>query len=233
MALCAGQYAARRGESTALGHQRWVYGDARVRGTSSSSCVRVDVRGGGEREGREGIRGEVALEAGGEFLPFRASEVAAKGNVAVDYRDVEGDVVGVVGSTTTSTGSKRAPQIFTPGCVYDGCKNIFSLRKLPFETGSQEFDVTLADATANTSGKGPKVYKIKLTHVAEINPEVLKRFIDGDQSHDNTSPRHLRHCVTSLSFAEVRGYYPDNTVLTAITALNVVIRDPYQQWERF
>ncbi|KAJ7830395.1 hypothetical protein B0H13DRAFT_1655150 [Mycena leptocephala] len=37
------------------------------------------------------------------------------------------------------------------------------------------------------------------THVAEINPEVLKRFIDGDQSHDNQ-------------------------VLTAITALNVVIR---------
>ncbi|KAJ7135279.1 argonaute-like protein, partial [Mycena crocata] len=87
---------------------------------------------------------------------------------------------------------------FTPRCVYDGRKNIFSIRKLPFDTGSsQEFDVTLADST--TSGKGPKVYKIKLTHVAEINPEVLKRFIEGDQSHDNT-------------------------VLTAITALNVVIR---------
>ncbi|KAJ7228592.1 argonaute-like protein, partial [Mycena pura] len=92
-----------------------------------------------------------------------------------------------------------APQIFTPRCVYDGRKNIFSIRRLPFETGSQEFDVTLADATASASGKGPKVYKIKLTHVAEINPEVLERFIDGDQSHDNT-------------------------VLTAITALNVVIR---------
>ncbi|KAJ7180167.1 argonaute-like protein [Mycena crocata] len=92
-----------------------------------------------------------------------------------------------------------APQIFTPRCVYDGRKNIFSIRKLPFDTGSQEFDVTLADSTSTTSGKGPKVYKIKLTHVAEINPEVLKRFIEGDQSHDNT-------------------------VLTAITALNVVIR---------
>ncbi|KAJ7507898.1 argonaute-like protein [Mycena galericulata] len=92
-----------------------------------------------------------------------------------------------------------APQIFTPRCVYDGRKNCFSIRKLPFDTGSQEFDVTLADSTSSTSGKGPKVYKIKLTHVAEINPEVLKRFIDGDQSHDNT-------------------------VLTAITALNVVIR---------
>ncbi|KAJ7283579.1 argonaute-like protein [Mycena rebaudengoi] len=92
-----------------------------------------------------------------------------------------------------------APQIFTPPCVYDGRKNIFSVRRLPFDTGSQEFDVTLADSKAETTGKGPKVYKIKLTHVAEINPEVLKRFIAGDQSHDNT-------------------------VLTAITALNVVIR---------
>ncbi|KAJ7068346.1 argonaute-like protein [Mycena amicta] len=93
-----------------------------------------------------------------------------------------------------------APQIFTPRVVYDGRKNIFSIRKLPFDTGSQEFEVTMADAAANpASGKGPKVYKIKLTHVAEINPEVLRRFVEGDASHDNA-------------------------VLTAITALNVVVR---------
>ncbi|KAJ7879560.1 argonaute-like protein [Mycena olivaceomarginata] len=86
-----------------------------------------------------------------------------------------------------------APQIFTPLCVYDGRKNMFSIHKLKFDTGSQVFDVTLADES------GPKVYKIKLTHVAEINPEVLHRFIQGKGSHDNT-------------------------VLTAITALNVVVR---------
>ncbi|KAF7352729.1 Argonaute-like protein [Mycena venus] len=92
-----------------------------------------------------------------------------------------------------------APQIFTPRCVYDGRKNIFSIHRLKFDTGSQEFDVTLADESPSASGKGPKVYKIKLTHVAEINPEVLHRFIEGKGSHDNA-------------------------VLTAITALNVVIR---------
>ncbi|KAJ7368370.1 argonaute-like protein, partial [Mycena albidolilacea] len=92
-----------------------------------------------------------------------------------------------------------APQIFTPRCVYDGRKNIFSIHRLKFDTGSQEFDVTLAGEAPSASGKGPKVYKIKLTHVAEINPEVLHRFIEGKGSHDNT-------------------------VLTAITALNVVIR---------
>ena len=52
---------------------------------------------------------------------------------------------------------------------------------------------------AQKSKKGPKVYKIKLKKVAEINPEVLARFLKGQQSHDNA-------------------------VLTAITALNVVIR---------
>ncbi|KAJ7641742.1 argonaute-like protein [Roridomyces roridus] len=92
-----------------------------------------------------------------------------------------------------------APQIFTPRCVYDGRKNVFSSRKLPFENGSQEFDVTLADSPSSYSTRGPKVYKIKLTLVAEINPEVLDRFVKCKQSQDNT-------------------------VLTAITALNVVIR---------
>ncbi|KAJ7157556.1 argonaute-like protein [Mycena crocata] len=92
-----------------------------------------------------------------------------------------------------------APQIFTPRCVYDGRKNLFSIRRLPFDTDSQVFDVTLADSTPANSARGPKVYQIKITHVAEINPEVLQRFIQGKQSHDNS-------------------------VLTAITALNVVIR---------
>ena len=55
------------------------------------------------------------------------------------------------------------------------------------------------DAKNTPKGKGPKVYKIRLAKVAEINPEVLARFLKGRQSHDNA-------------------------VLTAITALNVVIR---------
>ncbi|KAG6866468.1 hypothetical protein C0991_003986 [Blastosporella zonata] len=93
-----------------------------------------------------------------------------------------------------------APQIFTPRGVYDGRKNLFAARELPFDGADwKEFDVSLSTQRAETGGKGPKVYRVKLTKVAEINPEVLKRFIAGDQSHDNT-------------------------VLTAITALNVVIR---------
>ncbi|KAF8123374.1 hypothetical protein K438DRAFT_2003524 [Mycena galopus ATCC 62051] len=65
-----------------------------------------------------------------------------------------------------------ALQIFTARCVYDGRKKIFSIHKLKFDTGSQEFDLTLADESPSAPGKGPKVYKIKLTLVAEFNPEV-------------------------------------------------------------
>ncbi|KAG7099080.1 hypothetical protein E1B28_000955 [Marasmius oreades] len=102
----------------------------------------------------------------------------------------------------TALQTRTAPDIFTPPAVYDGRKNIFAARELPLTIGpdgvpSQEFSVTLTDATPGK--KAPKVFKVRLTKVAEINPEVLERFVHGDQSHDNV-------------------------VLTAITALNVVIR---------
>ncbi|EPQ59451.1 argonaute-like protein [Gloeophyllum trabeum ATCC 11539] len=86
---------------------------------------------------------------------------------------------------------KVAANIFTPRAVYDGRKNLFAARELPFgpNTPSREFEVEF----------NKKTYKIRLTKVAEINPEVLARFLEGKQSHDNA-------------------------VLTAITALNVVIR---------
>jgi len=94
-----------------------------------------------------------------------------------------------------------APRVFTPRAVYDGRKNMFAVRELPFTDGSsnQEFNVSLSEPQAGAGGRGPRIYQIRLTKVAQINPEVLRRFIQGKQSHDNT-------------------------VLTAITALNVVIR---------
>ncbi|KAG6837428.1 hypothetical protein H0H93_009522 [Arthromyces matolae] len=65
-----------------------------------------------------------------------------------------------------------APQIFTPRAVYDGRKNLFAARELPFGgTDFKEFDVSLGPGGADKGGKGPKVYKIRLTKVAEINPE--------------------------------------------------------------
>ncbi|TFY68233.1 hypothetical protein EVJ58_g1135 [Rhodofomes roseus] len=94
-----------------------------------------------------------------------------------------------------------APAVFTPRAAYDGRKNMFAPQELNLgQTRSATFDVTTEDPDPNnTSGKGPKVYKIRLSWVASINSEVLARFLQGQQSNDNT-------------------------ILTAITALNVVIR---------
>lgn len=36
-----------------------------------------------------------------------------------------------------------APQVFTPRCVYDGRKNMFSIRRLPFPDGKETVGVTL------------------------------------------------------------------------------------------
>ncbi|KAJ3796816.1 argonaute-like protein [Lentinula aff. detonsa] len=111
--------------------------------------------------------------------------------------------------------TRIAPDVFTPLGVYDGRKNFFSSRKLPLgpedckEVGFDltiTFEVTLETADDSPKGKGPKVYKIRFNLVAQINPEVLRRYIDGKQSQDNA-------------------------VLTAITALNVVIRmEPSQRF---
>lgn len=88
--------------------------------------------------------------------------------------------------------TKFAPQVFTPRAVYDGRKNLFAARELPFgESRTQEvrgyimlphlstdllalqFDVTLEDAGASATSRAPKIYKVKLTHVAEINSEYV------------------------------------------------------------
>ncbi|KAE9402870.1 argonaute-like protein [Gymnopus androsaceus JB14] len=91
-----------------------------------------------------------------------------------------------------------APDVFTPPGVYDGRKNFFTARKLSLgPDNTREFDTKLP--APKPGAKGPKVYKIRLNLVATINPEVLQRFIEGKQSRDNA-------------------------VLTAITALSVVIR---------
>jgi hypothetical protein len=40
-------------------------------------------------------------------------------------------------------------------------------------TDFTKFDVSLSSGRPETGGKGPKVYKIRLTKVAEINPEYV------------------------------------------------------------
>ena len=83
--------------------------------------------------------------------------------------------------------------VFTPRAVYDGRKNMFAVRELPFgPTNSREviisdpatpllltifnqFDVSLSEPGVEPGARGPRVYKIKLTKVAEINTEYVSR----------------------------------------------------------
>ncbi|KAG2013567.1 argonaute family member [Coprinopsis cinerea AmutBmut pab1-1] len=96
-----------------------------------------------------------------------------------------------------------APDVFTPRGVYDGRKNFFSSKELPFGgQKSMEFNVPFIDgptAAPATSHRGPRICQVKLTKVAQINTEVLRRFTEGLQS-------------------------ADANVQTAITACNVVVR---------
>ncbi|KAE9399799.1 argonaute-like protein [Gymnopus androsaceus JB14] len=110
-----------------------------------------------------------------------------------------------------------APDVFTPPGVYDGRKNFFTARKLSLgpdntrEASSIRFDVTLDSpdeaAAPKPGAKGPKVYKIRLNLVATINPEVLQRFIEGKQSHDNAV---LTAITPSMKYPfNVRSFFTD------------------------
>ncbi|KAF8914444.1 argonaute-like protein [Gymnopilus junonius] len=92
------------------------------------------------------------------------------------------------------------------GVVYDGRKNLFTVNKLPLgQTDGASFDVVL-QPQGPPGARPPKVYKVKVTKVAEINTELLHRFIAGKQSQDNA-------------------------VQTSIMALNIVIRmQPNQKY---
>ena len=89
------------------------------------------------------------------------------------------------------------PAMFTPRAVYDGRKNMFTVKELPFgPTNSREvirslmqchhfevahnhlqFDISLTDPRVEPGARGPKVYKVRLTKVAEINTEYVSRTI--------------------------------------------------------
>ncbi|KAJ3847737.1 argonaute-like protein [Lentinula lateritia] len=88
---------------------------------------------------------------------------------------------------------------FLPKGSYDGKKNLFMPHVIDFGGADmREYNVAV-NGSSQPGGRPPPVFKIRIKKVAEINPEVLQRFIDGKQSQDES-------------------------VQTALTALNVVIR---------
>ncbi|KAN0109848.1 argonaute-like protein [Russula decolorans] len=84
-----------------------------------------------------------------------------------------------------------------PG-VYDGRKNLFTAFNLEFESDSHEA-IPMGNGAQVEGGPPPAEYTVFLTLVRTINPEVLQRFVRGEQTLDND-------------------------VLTASMALNIAVR---------
>ncbi|KAF9454403.1 argonaute-like protein [Macrolepiota fuliginosa MF-IS2] len=90
-------------------------------------------------------------------------------------------------------------ETFTPLAVYDGRKNMFAARDLPLgPSGSASYSFSLQPPNPNAR-RPPKVFDVKITKVATLNPQVLHEFLAGRQA-------------------------ADNAILTTIMALNVAIR---------
>ncbi|KAJ3829936.1 argonaute-like protein [Lentinula raphanica] len=88
---------------------------------------------------------------------------------------------------------------FHPAGAYDGKKNLFMPHIIDFGgTNARDYNITL-NGNAQPTNRPPRVYKIRITKVAEVNPEVLDLFVEGKQGMSEA-------------------------VQTTLTALNIVIR---------
>ena len=64
--------------------------------------------------------------------------------------------------------------------VYDGRKNLYTAKPLPFGGNAATFVVTLPEDDGAPTGKRPPcAFKIKMNKAAVINMEELHRFLDG------------------------------------------------------
>ncbi|TRM60484.1 Piwi domain-containing protein [Schizophyllum amplum] len=95
-----------------------------------------------------------------------------------------------------------APNVFVEKISYDGRKNAISHYRLNIKDDYQEFPIQVG----GNPSRPPRIIRIKMKLVAQINSELLTRFVQGKQSHDNTA-------------------------ITAIQALNIVLRmEPTQKY---
>lgn len=89
------------------------------------------------------------------------------------------------------------PNIFSPRGAYDGRKNLFTIKKLALgDNDTRTFEMPLGNPNPD---RPPRTRRVKITLVAQINPELLSQFQLG---------RHAQ----------------DEEVQTALQALNVALR---------
>ncbi|KAN0132399.1 Piwi domain containing protein [Lactarius tabidus] len=80
------------------------------------------------------------------------------------------------------------PRLSTQPGVFDGKKNLYTTVDLEFESGAQEYVVPMGQQPSPGEGDRERpdfAFRVRLTLVASINPEVLQRHIEGEQSRDN------------------------------------------------
>ncbi|KAF9035930.1 argonaute-like protein [Panaeolus papilionaceus] len=100
---------------------------------------------------------------------------------------------------------KTAPQVFAQGKIpFDGRKNAYATYELPLgPTNSGTFQIPITPAKA---GKAPRLRTIKITRVAEINTELLHRFIGGKQSQDNAVSTAIMALNVAIQMEPKRNY---------------------------
>ncbi|KAJ3844614.1 argonaute-like protein [Lentinula raphanica] len=70
---------------------------------------------------------------------------------------------------------------FHPAGAYDGKKNLFMPHIIDFGgANSHDYNIAL-NGNSQPRDRPPRVYKIRITKAAELNPEVLQLFVEGKQ----------------------------------------------------
>ncbi|KAF9906622.1 hypothetical protein EC991_000423 [Linnemannia zychae] len=90
--------------------------------------------------------------------------------------------------------------------VYDGRKNLFSSKELPFD--SRTFEITLPGEQARP-GKPVKSFKVKVKKAASINLEELARFLKGKSAMSN-------NCLTAIMALDVLIHHKPAMLYTTI-----------------
>ncbi|GJJ69239.1 eukaryotic translation initiation factor 2C [Entomortierella parvispora] len=78
--------------------------------------------------------------------------------------------------------------------VYDGRKNMFSAKSLPFD--SKTFEIVLSEDVRPNSKNPTPSFKVKIKKAAEINLEELSRFLKGKSALSN-------NCLTAIMALDV------------------------------
>ncbi|KAF9156218.1 argonaute 1, partial [Linnemannia schmuckeri] len=90
--------------------------------------------------------------------------------------------------------------------VFDGRKNLFSAKQLPFD--SRTFEITLPGERASP-GKAVKSFRLKVKKAASINLEELARFLKGKAAMSN-------NCLTAIMALDVLIHHKPAMLYTVI-----------------